>query len=338
MNALTTDGNPPVHTAGRRSGWKTWVIGFLVLVLLSSFALNLMLGSMLSVYMTTEDPPIEQYHSGDKKASAKIARIVTDFTIMPPHTHRLIDTIKHVAKDDDVKGIMLVIDSPGGLVSDSHQIYHELMKLNKIKPIYVSMKGIAASGGYYIAMGAGPGSPIYAEPTTWTGSIGVIMPRYDASELAKKVGITSDSLVTGPFKETLSPFKAMSESEKAVWDAILNDSFQRFLAVIDDSRENLDRKQVEAIATGQVYTANQALENGLIDKIGYEEDAIEALKLKLGLSEAKVVDFTFPKSLSETLLGATADLSKAQDPVSRLIDLSTPRAMYYFGSPIGLAK
>jgi protease-4 len=251
---------------------------------------------------------------------------------MPPYTHRIIEVIDHVLKKDDVKGVLLVIDSPGGLVSDSHEIYHRLRKLAEKKPIFISMKGLAASGGYYIAMGGGPEAPIYAEPTTWTGSIGVIMPRYDASELAKKIGVAADSLATGPLKDTLNPLKQMTPEEKQVWETILDDSFQRFLTVIDEGRVKLDLEQVRKLATGQVYTADQALKSGLVDVIGYEEDALEALTKKLGLTQVRVVDYQTPKSLAETLLGASAVApSPPADPLSRLLNSGAPRAMYLFG-------
>lgn len=331
MNSLPSDASPekPIHVLVVRP-WGRYLLIVVFVCLLGSLLANLMLGALVASYYGDAEPPNEKFHSGDKLAEAKIARLVTDFTIMPPHTDRLVKAIQQVAKKDDVKGILLIIDSPGGLVSDSHQIYHELIKLSKVKPIYVSMKGIAASGGYYIAMGAGPGAPIYAEPTTWTGSIGVIMPRYNASELAKKVGIEPESLVTGPLKETLNPLKPMTNEEKKVWDVILDDSFQRFLKVIDDSRTNLDAEQVRALATGQVYTADQAVQNGLVDSIGYEEDALEALKTKLGLKSVRVVDFDYPKSLAESLMGANAQARPA-DPVSQLLRAASPRAMYYFG-------
>ncbi len=311
---------------------RRWLVLFLLFLLGGSLCLNLLLASFFADYAKELKPPHEKFHSGDVLSKDKIARIVTDFTIMPPHTKRLIETIEHIEKQDDVKGAVLVIDSPGGLVSDSHEIYHRLIKLSQKKPVFVSMKGIAASGGYYIAMGAGKGAPIYAEPTTWTGSIGVIMPRYDATKLADQIGIKSDSLATGPLKESLNPLKEMTEEERKVWMTILDESFQRFLKVIDDSRENLDMEQVRKTATGQVYTADQALANGLIDKIGYEDDVVAALKEKLGLKEARIVQFEHPKSFAESLLGAQAQ-RQSFDPVSVLMELSVPRAMYFFGWP-----
>ncbi len=311
---------------------RRWLVTLLILMLLGSLFVNLTLSAMKSDFTTETNAPTEKFHSGDSAASNKIARIVTDFTIMPPHTDRLLKIVEHVQKKDDVKGVVLVIDSPGGLVSDSHEIYHKLLKLSEKKPIHVYMKGIAASGGYYIAMGAGEGAPIYAEPTTWTGSIGVIMPRFDVSELANKFGIKPDSLATGPLKDTLNPLKELTGEERKVWMAILDDSFNRFLKVIDDSRANLNMDQVKALATGQVYTAQQALDLGLIDKIGYEEDVIAALKEKLGLTSAKVVTYESQKSLAELLVGAQA-ASAPTDPLTRLLDANVPRAMYLFGWP-----
>ena len=116
------------------------------------------------------------------------------------HLHRADDAFGNIAH-------LLVIDSPGGLVTDSHQIYHRLQKLQKEKPVNVQMKRMAASGGYYIAMGAGPKAKIFAEPTTWTGSIGVILPRYDFSKIAEQYGVASDPIKTGPYKDSLNPLR-----------------------------------------------------------------------------------------------------------------------------------
>lgn len=308
----------------------------LLLFLLFSLAFSIMLnfGLLASVadYSTDMNAPNEKFYSGDSLAKDKIARINANFMISNPNTDRIKKIIDHVADDDSVKGVMLVIDSPGGLVSDSHEIYHRLKLLAEKKPLYVQMKGIAASGGYYIAMGAGPENPVYAEPTTWTGSIGVIIPRYNAKELADKIGVKSESLTTGPLKETLSPFKEMSEREQEVWAAIMQDSFDRFLKVIADNRKNLTLEQVRELATGQVYTADQALENGLVDQISYEEDTLKELQTALGLQKVRVVEYQFPLSFTETLLGGVSKAPEINvDPLQTILDASTPRAMYLFG-------
>src|SRR5579863_7558261 len=186
-----------------RRRWGTWL---LMLVLLVSVAFNFMLYSRYHMYLGTGEGIIERHYSGPLEATDKIALINVQGTISPPFTSRILRAIERAAKDDDVKGVVLVVDSPGGLVADSQQIYHELRKLehDQHKPIYVAMQRLAASGGYYVSMGAGPDGLIFAEPTTWTGSIGVLIPHYDISGLAEKVGVKEDSLKTGEWKETMS--------------------------------------------------------------------------------------------------------------------------------------
>ena len=192
-----------------RSG--RWGRRLLTLGLLVSIILNLVLYVSYAEYFSGSQGAREVFHSGDAAAAAKIAVVEAKGTISPPFTSRIRQSIKRAAEDDDVKGVLLVVDSPGGLVSDSHQIYHDLVKLREKKPVYVAMQRIAASGGYYIAMGAGKEGKIYAEPTTWTGSIGVIIPRYDLTALAEKVGVESDSLKTGPLKDAMNPLRPLGD-------------------------------------------------------------------------------------------------------------------------------
>ncbi len=300
------------------------------LILLGLLAASVMMNLLLIASTAINDPSsnaVRQVHrDGSKGASDKLAVIQFTGTIMPPFTDRWIEQIRDAVKDDTVKGVLLEIDSPGGLVADSHQLYHELQKLRAEKPIYVAMKRMAASGGYYIAMGAGPDARVFAEPTTWTGSIGVILPRYNASELASKIGVKTEPFVTGPLKGSLSPFRDLRDDEVQVWEAIVDDSFQRFISVIADNRDNLDSDAVRALATGQVYTSNQALENGLIDQTGFVEDALTALADSLSLTEYEVVNYASPKGLLEVLMGSTQAPPSIMD---QLMEASVPRAFYY---------
>ena len=309
--------------SGFRSFGRRLLIGFL----LASIMLNLLL--LLSVGMQAAGDVSSmpsRFHSGDKAASDQLAIINISGTIMPPFTERWRKQIAAAIEDDQVKGVLLVVDSPGGLVADSHQIYHDLQKLKQKKPIYVSMKRLAASGGYYVAMGGGIDSKIFVEPTTWTGSIGVIIPRYNASELAERVGVKVEPLTTGPLKDTLSPFRNLTDQERDVWKAIMDDSFDRFVNVIHENRTPLSEEQVRALATGQIYTANQAIENGMADEIGYEEDALTALAEAAGLTTYKTIQYTSPTSLVDVFLGS----SKVQtSPLEQLLDAATPKALYY---------
>ena len=282
-------------------------------------------------YYSNVTPTLEKFHSGERSAQEKIALIRVSGTIMPPFTTRILNSIQRAGEDEAVKGVVLVVDSPGGLVTDSHQIYHALKKLStqKQKPIFVAMKRMAASGGYYISMGAGESGKIYAEPTTWTGSIGVIIPHYDVSKLAEEWKISADPLKTGQFKDALSPFRELSGEERQVWNEILDDAFQRFLEVIADNRQQLDRAAVKKLATGQIYTALQAVENGLVDEIGYMDDAIDALKAQLELEEVRVVTYQYQPSLAELLVGS-AEAKQPEPQWRAMLDATVPRAMYFF--------
>jgi len=280
--------------------------------------------------------PQERFHSGNARAPQKLAIIEIHGTIMPPFTARILKNIERAKKDQAVKGVLLSIDSPGGFVSDSHQIYHELQKLSSAKPVVVSMKGLAASGGYYAAMGAGPNAAIFAEPTTWTGSIGVIIPHYEVTELARKAGVEALPLKTGEFKDALSPFRKMTERDKALWENILNQSFEQFLEVIDQNRQRLDLAQVRALATGQIYTAKDALAAGLIDQIGFEEEALEALAKAAGVTDPKVITYEHPLSLID-LVARTAAHSEPAASWRVLTEAGVPRAMYLCSWSAGFA-
>ena len=308
--------------------WRGWGMKLLLAALCISLMVNFGLYSAYKQYFSATDGPHERYHSGNETAAEKIAILKMEATIMPPYTERLIHQIDHVAKDDSVKAVLLLVDSPGGLVTDSHQIYHRLQKLQKTKPINVQMKRMAASGGYYIAMGAGPNAKIYAEPTTWTGSIGVILPRYDLTKIAEKIGIASDPLKTGPYKDALSPFRPLADDERKLWENIIDQSFQMFISVIDDNRENLDRDAVKALATGQIYTASDAKANGLVDEIGYEDDALESLREKINLKNPRVVTYETPSTIVELLTG-NSKAHAMQDPWKAFMESTVPRAMFY---------
>ena len=264
---------------------------------------------------------------GTAGARERIAVINFEGTISPPFTSRWLRELKQAQDDASVLGVLLVIDSPGGFVADSHQLYREIQKLAKAKPVNVAMKRIAASGGYYIAMGIGEQGRIYVEPTTWTGSIGVIIPRYNATELVQKFGVKSEPLVTGPLKDTLNPFRDMTDQEKTVWGAIMEDAFSRFISVIADNRTELDEAAVRLLATGQIYTANQAIEKHLVDQIGYVEDAVEDMARSLKLSSYDAFEYRSTPGLIDLVLGA--ETSQPRTIADQILQASVPQAMYY---------
>jgi protease-4 len=269
----------------------------------------------------------EQHLLGTAGDNQRIAIVNFEGTISPPFTSRWIKQLKQAQEDDSVRGVVLVIDSPGGFVADSHQLYREIQKLAALKPVSVSMKRIAASGGYYIAMGIGTRGRIYVEPTTWTGSIGVIIPRYNATELVQKIGIKSEPLITGSLKDTLNPFRDMTEREQTVWSAIMADAFDRFVSVIADNRSQLNEAGVRELATGQIYTANQAIANHLADTVGYTEDAVKDLAESLKLDTYDAFEFRSTPGLLDVLLGA--ETSPPKTIADQILQASVPQAMYY---------
>jgi protease IV len=334
--------NPPpdgrtvvvVQPPPRRFG--TWL---LFLVLIVSVAFNFILFQAYNSYFSDGEGIVEKFYSGDAEATDKIALISVEGTISPPFTGRILAAIKHAAKDDKVKGVVLVVDSPGGLVADSNEIYHALRKLDteKHKPINVAMKRLAASGGYYVSMGAGPEGVIVAEPTCWTGSIGVILPHYDVSGLAEKIGVKDDSLKTGPYKDTLSFFRPVSDADKKLWDVILGETLDRFVEVIAGSRKGLDAKQIRDLATGQVFTATQAKERKLIDQIGFLDDAIKSLKERLKLGKARIVSYETSQTLIERLI-SSSESARPESRWNAILDAAVPRAYYLFTSLPGISS
>lgn len=325
--STTVTGGPVViqvasESSARSIGWR-----IVMFILPLSVLLNVTFLINQAADSSSGGGVVSSHHSGSTSADSKLAVINFSGTIMPPFTERWLKQIDAAREDDAVKGVLLAIDSPGGLVADSHQLYHELQKLKDEKPVFVCMKRMAASGGYYIAVAGGESSRIFAEPTTWTGSIGVIIPRYNAAELGNRVGIRVEPLVTGPFKDSLNPFRDLSAPEQAVWDGILADSFERFVGVIADNRPRLDDAAVRELATGQIYTANQAVANGMVDQIGYEQEALEALAKSLSLTDYEVISYGSTPTLLDALLSSAAKQEKSA--LEQLLESSTPRAMYY---------
>ena len=330
---IPADARTVVIQLPSRRIWPVLIVGLLLFGAIIAAGL-LMTGAIATAAgfgtVATDDGVDEVYEEG-ATIGPKLAIIEMSGTIGPPFTSGWLDQIEKAREDDDVKGLLLHVDSPGGFVADSHQIFHELRKLSGVKPVVVQFGRLAASGGYYVAMGAGPESTIFAEPTTWTGSIGVIVPYYNAEELADKVGVRADPLKTGRFKDTLSPFREPSEAEQQLWDEILADAFDRFKSVIEIGRPDLDRAEIDDAATGQIFTAEQALSRGLIDEIGFRDDAIAKLKERAGVQNPRVIRYESPSSPLALLLGQAEN-----SDVSAMLKAARPEAFYLYGWPATL--
>lgn len=216
----------------------------------------------------------------------------------------MIATIKEeltrASRDEAVKAVVLRINTPGGTVTASDIIYHELKQFKAARnlPVIASIMDIGASGGYYIASAA---DRIMAHPSTVTGSIGVIMLTVNARGLLEKVGVEANAVTSGPRKDMGSPFRAMTPEERAIFQGLIDSFYQRFLTVVQEGRPGLQMEQIKKLADGRIYTGEQAKVAGLVDEIGYLEDAIEAAKKKAGLTQARVVTYRRPGDYSNNI-------------------------------------
>jgi protease-4 len=199
------------------------------------------------------------------------------------------ERLEAAAADPRVKAVVLRINSPGGAVTASDIMYRDLLTFRDKtgKPVVACMMDVAASGAYYLAMGC---NCVYAHPTTVTGSIGVIMSLYNAAGLAAKIGITSSPIKSGPIKDVGNPLREMTDVERAVLQEIVNRFYAQFVAVVARGRR-LPEERVRVLADGRVYTGTQAHELGLVDEIGYLDDAIGAAMSLAGIEDATVVAY-----------------------------------------------
>lgn len=186
-------------------------------------------------------------------------------------SQEVVKELNDFRKDPNVKAVVVRIDSPGGVVGPSQEIYAEIKKLAAAKKVVVSMGSVAASGGYYIAA---PASLIMANPGTITGSIGVLMRFSNLEGLMEKVGMKAFTLKTGKFKDVGNPSKAMTDQEKAMLQQVIDNTHDQFVKAVAEGRK-LPVAQVAAIADGRIFTGEQALAEKLIDRIGTLQDAIE---------------------------------------------------------------
>jgi protease-4 len=327
-----------------RGSWLGRVVRWVVTICLILLVIGMVFGD--------SDKLDEEWHSLSKTARSKVAIVKVEGTIMGDEGY-VKDQIDRVRDDDHVKAVVLRVDSPGGTVTGSDYIYHHLKKLTAEKqiPLVVSMGGIAASGGYYVAMAAGATeNTIYAEPTTWTGSIGVIIPHYNVSKLMEKWEIKDDSIASNPLKMMGSPTRDFPEpiraEEQKILEGLVQSSFEGFKEIVLSSRPALrgDEAKQKEVFTGRIFTAKQAQENLLVDRLGFVEDAIDRAIELAGLERdnTQVVKYKKPVgTLDQLLFGSSAASRQKQLDLATLVDLTAPRAYYmctWMPALAGIAK
>lgn len=207
--------------------------------------------------------------------------------------------LEKLKKEKRVKAIVLRVDSPGGSVVPCQEIYNEILRVKKRKPVVVSMGSVAASGGLYISSAA---TKVFAEPATITGSIGVIMQTMNFKKIADKVGIKVITIKSGPHKDLLNPFKQVDKGDIEIVQNLINDVYEQFLEAVSKGR-GIEISQLKKIADGRVFSGRQALKFGLVDKLGDLHDAIEEAKILANAKDAKPFEVKKEKSFFEKLFG-----------------------------------
>ncbi|HNS53742.1 MAG TPA: signal peptide peptidase SppA [Syntrophales bacterium] len=183
----------------------------------------------------------------------------------------VVDVLEKFSKDDSIKAIVLRIDTPGGGVGPSQEIFEKVRSVRKKKTVVASMGSMATSGGYYVACAA---EKIVANPGSLTGSIGVIMHFTNMEDLFKKVGLRASVIKSGRYKDAGSPFRDMTKEERELLQALIDDVHEQFVEAVSESR-GLDKGRVIEVADGRVFTGRQALKFKLIDELGDLDHAAE---------------------------------------------------------------
>jgi protease-4 len=247
-----------------------------------------------------------------------------------PLLARVQEELRKADKDDRVKALILRINSPGGTITASDTLYHEIVEFKHRKkvPVIAAIMEVGASGGYYVALAA---DTIVAHPTAVTGSIGVVMLTVNAHGLMEKIGVAPLAIKSGPLKDAGSPFRALTPEERAVFQGVIDDMYARFVALIVRSRK-IPEARVREFADGRIYTAAQARALGLVDRIAYLDEAVDMARKAAGAEDARVVMYHRPKEYRASIYAAAPTTTpSAETALARLTGLlggSGPRFMY----------
>lgn len=208
-------------------------------------------------------------------------------------TDRIVEQLRRIAKMKEVKAVVLRINSPGGTVAAVQEVYEEVLSLKKQgKKVVVSMADTCASGGYYIAAAA---DKIVANPGTLTGSIGVMMSLGNVEELFRKIGIRTEVIKSGKYKDIGSAVRAPTPEEKQLLQGVIDDAYEQFLKAVEKGRQ-LSLPKVKELAQGQIFTGRQAKKLGLVDELGTLQDAVELVGKLAGIKgEPRIIDVSLPR-------------------------------------------
>jgi len=289
----------------RRRRWPYVVGALLVLMLGVSLLVNLVLIAVVGMGVAGGLKMKEELVAGDPVAAEKIALVSLKGVIAEGAGgpfgagafRSAVEQLEQAARDKAVKAVILAVDSPGGEVTASDVLCEKVRRLRREtgKPVVALLGGVAASGGYYVSVAA---DRIVARPTTVTGSIGVLMSLINVQGLMEKVGLRSIVLKSADLKDLGSPFREMTPEERAVLQGVVDHLFRRFKRIVAEGRK-LPAEKVDALADGRIFTAEEALRLGLIDRIGYLPDAIDEARKLAGVPKARVVRYQRTFRLSD---------------------------------------
>lgn len=246
-----------------------------------------------------------------------------------PLLARVREELLKAEEDENLRALVVRINSPGGTVTASDILYRELsaFKARRKVPVVAAIMDVGASGGYYVALAA---DAIVAHPTAVTGSIGVMMLTVNAEGLLQKVGVAPLAIKSGAKKDMGSPFRGLSEEERTIFQAVIDDMHRRFVALIVRERR-LPEEKVRELADGRIFTAEQARALGLVDRVGYLDEALGAARGAARVSEARVVMYHRPREYRASIYSsarAAEPLEASLAQLSSLVLGPGPRFLY----------
>jgi protease-4 len=232
----------------------------------------------------------------------------------------LIEKLDKAAADKSVKAVVLRLNSPGGTVAASDIMYHQLRQFRQEtgKPVIACVLGIGCSGAYYIACGC---DGIIAQPSSVVGNIGTIFQTFSVAGTMEKIGVKAVTIKSGELKDMASPLHDLSDGERKVLEGIIEHHSEQFFEVVQNGRKKIDEQKMAELSDGRVFTAGQAMEQGLIDKVGYLEDGIEWAKEIAGIKKTKVVIY---HRSSNYIPNAYSLASANADGIGPLVNLELP--------------
>jgi protease IV len=254
------------------------------LTILSGFILVLFVLVFFYAYFTGGEAKALSFLTGDGVGVLQIEGTIDD-------SRNVVGELKRFKESPWIKAIVVRIDSPGGAVAPTQEIFDELQKTQKRKPLIASLGGMATSGGYYIASAC---EQIVANPGTLTGSIGVIMQLSNVEELMKKVGVKGYNIKSGVNKDIGSPFQPLSAEGREILQTLVDNVHSQFISAVAKGR-GMNEAQVRKLADGRVFSGAQAKELGLVDQFGTLDDAIETAAKRVGLEENPTVYYSSPE-------------------------------------------